>query len=152
MCVCLCCSCGYKAVISRVLLSRLGYECMLVHDNASMAETTIKLIMSHRPIFTVGHNVNEFDNLRLACALKADSPSTKYFTPTSNVNRTNNVGMGFIMTIPGVNNIDTLRYMRKSMPQSFQSFALDSLARDLNLSNLKGTASQGQPKTKVLRQ
>ena len=58
-----------------------------------MAETSINLIISHRPIFTVGHNVYEFDNLRLACALQPDSLLRKYFASTSNFNGANNVGI-----------------------------------------------------------
>jgi len=69
LCACLKCSCGYQMAISRVPLSGSRVEHTVADCNAKIAETVLKAIISHAPEFTVGHNVYEFDNVRLACAL-----------------------------------------------------------------------------------
>jgi hypothetical protein len=81
LCVCLACSCGYRALISRVAVSNrhlktVQWECFEARDNAQIAELTMELICRHGPIFTVGHNVYEFDNSRLACSLPPNSKFT----------------------------------------------------------------------------
>lgn len=51
--------------------------------------------------------------------------------------------MGLMMNIPGINNLDTLLYIRASMAGSFSQFSLDSLAKELKLPMLKGTTPSG---------
>jgi DNA polymerase elongation subunit (family B) len=137
VCVCVCCSCGYRAVVSRSKTFKLDYVCHVVEDNSSLAEMTISLICSHNPSFLIGHNVYEFDNVRLACALKSDSSYRQYFIPTSHMIGKGISNMGFILCIPGINNLDTYRYIKKAMPQRFKSFALANLALDLGLTHKK---------------
>ena len=133
MCVCLKCTCGYMAAVSRIHVPGLRYPCIVAKTNSLIAEETMKLIIQHEPTFTVGHNVYEFDNVRLACSLSRTSPYRAYFQSTSTVIGSSVTSVGFIMTIPGINNLDTLRYTRKAMPQRFKSFALGRLAEDLGL-------------------
>ncbi len=137
ICVCLKCTCGYMATVSRVPVQRLPYPCIVATTNSAIAEETMRLIIEHEPSFTIGHNVYEFDNVRLACSLSSSSAYRSYFQPTSTVIGSSVTSVGFIMTIPGVNNLDTLRYTRKAMPQRFSSFALGKLAQDLELSSSK---------------
>jgi len=138
LCACLVCTCGYKAVVSRSKTNQIdGCEIYIRHTNSTMASTTINLIKQHNPLFTIGHNIYDFDNVRLACSLDLESPYRNYFCTTSSAIGKNVVNMGFIMCIPGINNFDTLRYMRKSMVQRFHSFALGDLANTLGLTNRK---------------
>jgi hypothetical protein len=140
--VCLACSCGYRAVVSRMsvnnkCLKTIGWECFEGNNNAQIAELTMELICRHRPIFSIGHNIYEFDNSRLACALAPNSRFRQYFSPTSPTLGKNMSSLGFIMLLPGINNMDTFRYIRKAMAQRFKSFALGNLAQDLGLQHKK---------------
>jgi hypothetical protein len=58
-------------------------------------------------------NVYEFDNIRLVCSLQSDSPLMNDFVSTSNMIGKTVSNVGFIMCIPEINNLDTLRYIRK---------------------------------------
>jgi DNA polymerase elongation subunit (family B) len=119
------------------MLNKIGWICYTARNNSHMAEIAMRLICDHNPIFTIGHNVYDFDNLRLACALPSDSKFRKYFIPTSHNLGKSVSSMGFIMAIPGINNLDTFRYIKKAMAQRFRSFALGNLAMDLNLKHQK---------------
>ncbi len=45
--------------------------------------------------------------------------------------------VGFIMSIPGIDNMDTYRYIKKAIPQRFHSFSLANLANSLELPSRK---------------
>jgi hypothetical protein len=135
LCACLKCSCGYEVIVSRTPIANRECKHIVAPTNSLISQTVVGVMIEHGPIFTIGHNIYDFDNVRLACALPKDSPFRKYFVPTSNMLGKSVATAGFIMSLPGINNMDTLRYMRKAMPQRFQSFALGNLARDLDLAS-----------------
>jgi DNA polymerase elongation subunit (family B) len=137
LCACLKCSCGYEAIVSRTPLIQRERKYVLVPSNQLISEAVIRLIISHAPTFTIGLNMYEFDNVRLGCSLPKESPFRKYFVPTSNMLGKSVASAGFILCLPGINNVETLRYVRKAMPERFQSFTLGSLAKDLELANKK---------------
>jgi hypothetical protein len=116
-------SCGYNITISRTSLGPTINH-IVVPNNEKMAVNVIELIRSHAPIFTLAHNIYEFDNVRLACALPINCPYRSFFVPTSSTIGKTVSNMGFIMCIPGINNFDTLRYMRKAMPQNLSCSCL----------------------------
>jgi DNA polymerase elongation subunit (family B) len=136
LCCSIYCSCGYNMTISRTSL-RPTINHIVVPNNEKMAVNAMELIRSHAPIFTLGHNIYEFDNFRLACTLLINCPYRNFFLPTSSTIGKTVSNMGFIMCIPGINNFDMLRCMRKAMPQKFKSFSLENLAADLKLTNRK---------------
>jgi hypothetical protein len=65
LCACLKCCCGYRAVVTRTPLHMRGQDSIVASTNRLIAETVIRLIVQHQPIFTIGHNVYEFDTLLL---------------------------------------------------------------------------------------
>jgi hypothetical protein len=59
--------------VPRVKVDINNVKCILAKNNAEIAEETIRIIIEHAPIFAIGHNVYEFDNVKLACALPPES-------------------------------------------------------------------------------
>lgn len=142
MCASLVCSCGYKHVITRSSHVIEDTKVTKVLDNEDMATTIMECIVDHNPLFTLGHNVYDFDNVKIACALPSNSRFRRYFTPTSTIIGKSTSNLGLIMELPGINNFDTLRYLRKAMFMKFRSFKLGSLAESLDLSVGKMDSSQ----------
>jgi DNA polymerase elongation subunit (family B) len=120
MCALLVCSCGYKVFVTRSLIPdvvarRCVSRQIYVTSNEELAETCMSVIEDHRPLFSIGHNVYDFDNVKIACALPSESRFRDFFIPTSYSSSKGVYSLGLIMCIPGVNNLDTLRYIRKAI-------------------------------------
>ncbi|KAL7479320.1 hypothetical protein ACHAW6_005075 [Cyclotella cf. meneghiniana] len=81
LCVCLRCTCGYIATVSRTPLAGIKHEYIVAPTNFAIAEATMALIISHQPIFTVGHNVYEFDNVRLTVLCHITPGIRRTFNP-----------------------------------------------------------------------
>ena len=79
LCSSLVCTCGYIVIISRSDVRLPSVTCIRVYDNEEMSETIMRLISSHNPIFIVGHNVYDFDNVKIAVSLPSDSKYRRYF-------------------------------------------------------------------------
>jgi DNA polymerase elongation subunit (family B) len=105
-------------------------------DNADMAVTAINVMIKHAPVFVVGHNVYSFDNVILATSLPKGHRFRSFFKETFHtVHQRGN--MGLVMSIPGINNLDTYRYIHKAMTQSFRGFSLKVIAEDLKIEQQK---------------
>lgn len=128
LCACLKYSCAYKAVVTRTPLNMRGQHGIVASTNQLIAETVIRLIVEHQPIFTIGHNVYEFDNVTLACSLSPQSSLRNYFVPISSMIGETVSNAGFIMCLPGINNLDTLRCIRKAMPRRWGTLNSSSCA------------------------
>ena len=104
-------------VISRSVTPYEGVTWVTCNSNSEMAEELIRQIILHSPIFTIGHNIHAFDNIKIATALQKNSKYREFFQPTSGSISAGNTSVGLIMCLSGINNFDTLRYIRKEMPQ-----------------------------------
>lgn len=133
LCVSLSCTCGYKHVISRCSLLGSTYDYTVKSNNESMAIEVMRLICAHKPVFTVGHNIYVFDNPLLAKALPRNHKYRSYFEPIQKSDNKASTTIGLIMVIPGINNIDTYKYIYHSMYHRFSSFSLEYLCRTLEL-------------------
>lgn len=129
LCVSLVCSCGWKQCVSRRDAYMPGNYCHVRHTNLQIAELTMALIISHKPIFTVGHNVYGYDNKVLALALGSKHTMSKYFKQIMRSDASTMTDFGLIMVIPGINNLDTYRFIRQSMFGTFKTFSLDALCK-----------------------
>jgi len=87
----------------------------------------------------MGHNIYSFDNTILAFALPKNYPYIKFFRGMSKSYTNTAPSMGLMMNIQGINNLDTLLYIRTSTFGTFAQFSLDSLAKELKLPMLKGS-------------
>jgi hypothetical protein len=107
LCVSIKCTCGYEHVVTRSKLigSKLPHTVMT--SNATIAVEVMRLIILHTPIFTVGHNVYAFENTVLAKALPKDHKFTSYFQMVHKSDNKASTTVGLVMTVPGINNIDT---------------------------------------------
>jgi DNA polymerase elongation subunit (family B) len=101
--------------------------------NATIAVEIMRLIILHAPAFTVGHNVYAFDNTVLAKALPKGHTYTHYFQMVQKSDSKVSTTLGLIMTIPGINNIDTYKYIYHSMNHVFKAFSLQYLCNTLDL-------------------
>lgn len=91
-------------------------------------------IMGHMPLFLVGHNCHAYDNVVLLTHLvnemhdDSDVRFDTFFTDASGY-----TDFGYerrrMITIPGVNNVDTLVWFRQTMGAKYASFSLDNLAK-----------------------
>jgi DNA polymerase elongation subunit (family B) len=123
LCVTLMCSCGkFTKVVSRDVVDIEGVDCIVAHSNEQIAKIVIQLMVRHAPAFTYGHNVYLFDNVMLALTLGNAPEYHDLFTSiTDSVGIGSSQIMGFILSIPGINNIDTYRYIiKQAMGSRFQ--------------------------------
>lgn len=93
-------------------------------------------VVLHRPTFLVAHNAYGFDNRSISHHLSRKSNYMTYFSPIS-IKNESYAGFKLMITIPGVNNVDSLAYIRTSKFSVYQSYSLGSLAKVL------GTYSKG---------
>jgi DNA polymerase elongation subunit (family B) len=127
LCVSMKCMCGYHLVISRARLLDSGINYVVGSNNAEIAIEVMKSIITHMPTFTVGHNIYTYDNKVLAIALPKGHKYRQYFKRVLKSDSSTSTTIGLVMTIPGINNLDTYRYMIQSMYDKFSSFSLGAL-------------------------
>jgi len=134
LCVSMTLSCGYTRVVSRGKSCKAEeFKYIEVADNTGMSMTVITLMIQHAPTFIVGHNVYIFDNILLDMAIPKDHYMRAFFTPVADSFGAGSSSIGYSLDIPGINNLDTLRYVRKSMAATFQQFSLSHLCNQLDL-------------------
>mmetsp|Transcript_2713 Transcript_2713/g.7222 ORF Transcript_2713/g.7222 Transcript_2713/m.7222 type:complete len:926 (+) Transcript_2713:17548-20325(+) len=127
LCVGLVCSCGWSRSVTRAKPMKDQVVSVIRDDNRSIAEAVMELILDHKPIFTLGHNVYSFDNKVLAIALGSKHPMSKYFRQILRSDASTVTDFGLIMDIPGINNLDTYRFIRQSMFGTYKTFSLGAL-------------------------
>ena len=137
MCCSLVCSCGWRLFITRCRIADSSINQVLVSSNSELAILVVRNIIRHAPTFTIGHNIYAFDNVVLSFALPKYHPYARLFKAVTKVSITSYPSMGLMMAIPGINNLDTLMYIRTSMFGTFNQFSLDSLGKQLKLCKLK---------------
>ena len=84
LCVSMLCSCGRKMCVSRCELRAHQIPYIVKTTNIEIAELTMRLILEHEPIFTLGHNIYGFDNKILALPLDSDHFMSGYFCQIAN--------------------------------------------------------------------
>lgn len=133
LCVSLVCTCGYKHIVTRCDL--LGMDCnyTVKVTNQDIAVEVIRQMKQHSPAFTVGHNVYTFDNTVLAKALPRQHAYRSYFDTVQKSDTKSSTTIGLIMAIPGINNVDTYKYIYHSMYHRFKVFSLDQICKALEL-------------------
>ena len=133
LCISLRCTCGFKHIVTRSKITGMDCKQSVETSNEGMAVQTMNLLIGHAPVFTVGHNVYEFDNTKIAKALPKNHPFRSYFQIVSKSDNKASTTMGLIMTIPGINNLDSYKYIYHSMYDRFKYFSLDYLSNILDL-------------------
>ena len=111
----------------------MGCEQSVRNCNKDIAIQTMKLLINHAPVFTVGHNVYAFDNPVIAKALPRNDLYRSYFQTVQKSDNKASTTIGLIMTIPGLKNLDTYKYIYHSMYHRFKYFSLDYLSNVLEL-------------------
>lgn len=139
LCIGMVCSCGWKMCVSRRPLAGQDIDHIVRTTNIEIAEITIQTICSHRPIFTIGHNIYGFDNKVLAQALGSSHPLSAYFKQLMRSDASTSTDFGLIMTIPGINNLDTYRFIRESMFGEYKLFGLGPLCEANGIASPKTT-------------
>jgi len=139
LCGSLVCTCGWQLLVTRARVHDSGLNQVVLDSSEAIAVRIISAILEHAPAFIIGHNVYSFDNTVLAFALPDHHPYIWFFRSVTKSSNNTAPTMGLILDIPGINNLDTLIYIRSSMFGTFKQFSLDSLAKELNLSVLKGS-------------
>jgi hypothetical protein len=107
-------TCGWSRLITRSRVHDSKFHQIVLDSNEAMAIHIILSVLKHAPAFTVGHNVYSFDNTVLAFALPSKHPYTRFFRSVSKSSNNTAPSMGLILDIPGINNLDTLMYIRSS--------------------------------------
>ena len=133
LCIALKCTCGFKHMITRSRIIGMDCEQSVRVCNRSMVIRTMDLIIQHRPVFTVGHNVYAFDNPTIAKALPSNHIYRSYFQAVQKSDTKSSTTMGLVMTIPGINNLDTYKYIYHSMYDRFAMFSLEYLSKVLEV-------------------
>ena len=145
LCVTVKCSCKcFTRVITRAETHIEGVECVTKTTNEEIARATISAFIEHGPAFIYGHNVFLFDNVVLALSFADDDPLTKFFVPITDSVGVGSSQVGFMIALPGINNVDTYRYIRQAMATEFQRFSLECLAIQLELDVRKVDSSDLQ--------
>ncbi|CAM9293330.1 unnamed protein product [Laminaria digitata] len=142
ICGSLMCSCGYKIAYGALLCGDLRYynRC---ESSTKVAVSMLRAIESHMPLFIVGHNCYQFDNRVLCYWICADLEYTerlvidRYFRVVASTSRSDS-SISLLMTVPGVNNVDTMVWFMTSMYSNYRSFGLDNLCRAEGLSTKTG--------------
>lgn len=140
LCATILCSCGCAVLFSCCKVVDIKARAVACKSNAQMAISMINEIMLHAPLFIVGHNVHTFDNVLIAEALPSKHKFRKFFRPTHHMFRSHG-NMGLILCTPGINNLDTFRYISKARTQEHKGFSLASIADQLNLVVGKGSTA-----------
>ena len=125
LCISLKCTCGFKHIVTRSRITGMDCKQSVRNCNEDIVVETMKLLIDHAPVFTVGHNIYTFDNPVIAKALPRNHPYRLYFQMVQKSDSKASTTMGLIMTIPGVNNLDTYKYIYHSMYHVFKYFSLD---------------------------
>ena len=102
--------------------------------NIENIHETMRLILSHKPMFTLGHNVYGFENKVLALALGSDRPMSVYFKQSIRSDLSTFGEFGCMMNIPGINNIDT--YAEKNKEPGIDQ-AITAATLRLNLEEIR---------------
>ena len=133
LCISLKCTCGFAHIVTRSKI--LGIDCnqSIACSNRDIVIQAMKLLIGHAPVFTVGHNIYAFDNLVLAKALPKSHLFRSYFQTVQKSDNKASTTIGLIMTVPGINNLDTYKYIFHSMYHSFKQFSLEHLSNVLEL-------------------
>ena len=129
LCISLVCSCGYRQSISRRDIRLSPVTCHVRSSNREMAELMLALLIDHKPIFTLGHNTYGYDNKVLALALGSGHTLSQYFKQVMRSDSSTVTDFGLMMVLPGINNLDTYRYIRQSMFGTYKAFSLDALCK-----------------------
>ncbi|KAL7525822.1 hypothetical protein ACHAXR_001174, partial [Thalassiosira sp. AJA248-18] len=137
-------TCGWSLFITRTKVRDSRANQIVVNTSEEIGIATIRAIITHTPTFSMGHNIYSFDNTVLAFALPKDHAYTRFFKTVSKSSNNTAPNIGLILNIPGVNNLDTLTYIKASMFGTFSQFSLDNLAKELKLVTLKGSTTEMQ--------
>lgn len=129
MITCLC-SCGAMKTFGRHAVNRNGVVSKDFSSSYAISKGFMKYVMEHRPTFLIAHNAYGFDNRVLAHHLAKDLTYHTYFRNVSTKNETY-AGFKLIIAIPGVNNVDSLAYIKTSKFSSYKSFSLAGLSQQL---------------------
>jgi len=133
LCISLKCTCGFKHIVTRSRITGMDCKQSVRSCNKDIVVETMKLLIDHAPVFTVGHNIYMFDNPIIAKALPKSHSYRSYFQMVQKSDNKASTTMGLIMTIPGINNLDTYKYIYHSMYHRFKYFSLDHLSNTLEL-------------------
>lgn len=142
LCSSLVCTCGWSLLITRSRVHDERVNQLVLDSSEAIAIATIEAILVHAPAFSMGHNIYAFDNAVLAFALPPNHPYVRFFRSITKSSNNTAPTVGLILDIPGVNNLDTLIYVRSSMFGTFSQFSLDYLAKQLKLPMLKGCTNK----------
>ena len=132
------CSCGSRATFGTGDLPISSVSSTKHLSSESVCMSFVNHVVSHRPTFLVAHNAYGFDNRSISHHLSRKLNYMTYFNPISTKNESY-AGFKLMITIPGVNNVDSLAYIRTSKFSVYQSYSLGSLAKVLGTYN-KGSA------------
>jgi hypothetical protein len=77
----------------------------------------------------VGHNVYVYDNKVLALLLPKGHKYRDLLKQMQKSDSSTSTSIGLVMTLPGINNLDTYQYIYESMKSDFKSFSLASLCK-----------------------
>ncbi len=133
LCISLKCTCGFEHIVTRHRIIGLDCEQTVRDSNEGISVETMKIIIHHLPVFVVGHNVYSFDNPLLAKSLPKHHHFRTYFESVQKSDGKSSTTLGLIITIPGVNNLDTYKYIFHSMYDRFKHFSLEYLCKTLQL-------------------
>ena len=105
---------------------------MSIKDNAySIAEEFMNQIIAHRPSFLVAHDGYEFDNCVLSYYLAINGEQWNWAFESVSIKNQYDSAIAFRINIQGINNLDSLVYLRASRFTDFFGFSLAALAKDL---------------------
>lgn len=109
------CKCAWRYCVTRRSRRHRVVPYVVLTTNEDMAEHVMQLIVLHKPIFTPEHNAYGFDNKVLALALGKGHPMSIYFRQVMRSDVSTATDFGLMMTVPGINNLDTYRFIRQSV-------------------------------------